>query len=314
MNHIGGELALHDELNYFFTDSGRSSLRLFCKNFPGKKILLPDFLCDVIIDIIEQENMLYDFYHINEDLTIDPSSVEVNFDIFYLINYFGKKLDIPFDIHNKIVVEDNVFFIDFENHRNYKHWFAFNSYRKLTELADGSMIKSNLSLQDYRVKKISPFSTLKYAAKEIKYNFLTHCEKSEIDYLSTFEEAEELLNMQTEIFNISDKSLGHLNKWITIYDTQQALREQNYKNLAKELGHLIIQLYSDFYSYLVILTDDRDSLRKFLFSKNIFLPIHWPDSKGRNPLHKKILSIPLFYTQEETAYLIKSMKDYYDNN
>ena len=314
MNPIGGELALRDELNYFFTDSGRSSLRLFCKNFPGKKILLPDFLCDVIIDILEQENMLYDFYHINEDLTIDTSSVKTNFDIFYLINYFGKKLDIPFDIHNKIVVEDNVFFIDFENHQNYKYWFAFNSYRKLTELADGSMIKSNLSLKDYRVKNISPFSTLKYAAKEIKYNFLTHYEKSEIAYLSIFEEAEALLDNQTEIFNISDKSLGYLNKWITVYDTQQALREQNYKNLAKELEHLYIQFYSDFYSYLVILTDDRDSLRKFLFSRNIFLPIHWPGTKRRNSLHKKILSIPLFYAQEETAYLIKSMKDYYENN
>jgi hypothetical protein len=314
MNPIGGELALHDELSYFFTDSGRSSLRLFCKNFPSKKILLPDFLCSVIIDILEQENMLYDFYHINEDLTIDSLSVKTNFDIFYLINYFGKKLDIPFDMHNKIVIEDNVFFIDFENHRNYKHWFAFNSYRKLTELADGSMIKSNLSLQDYRVKKISPFSTLKYTAKEIKYNFLTHYKKSEIAYLSTFEEGEALLDSQREIFSISDKSLGHLNKLITVYNTQKALREQNYNQLAKEFEHLCVQFYSDFYSYLVILTDDRDLLRKFLFSKNIFLPIHWPSSKGRNLLHKKILSIPLFYTKEEIAYLIKSIKDYYENN
>lgn len=314
MNPIGGELALHDELNYFFTDSGRSSLRLFCKNFPGKTILLPNFICDVIIDILEQENMFYTFYHINEDLTIDPSSVETNFDIFYLINYFGKKLDIPFDIHNKIVIEDNVFFIDFENHQNYKYWFAFNSYRKLTELADGSMIKSNLSLQDYRDKKISPFSTHKYAAKEIKYNFLTHYEKSEKAYLSTFEEAEALLDNQIEIFHISDKSLGHLNKWITEYETQQILREQNYKHFVNELKNLCIKFDSDFYSYLVILTDDRDSLRKYLFSKSIFLPIHWPDSKGKNLLHKKILSIPLFYTEEETEYLIKSIKGYYENS
>jgi hypothetical protein len=101
---------------------------------------------------------------------------------------------------------------------------------------------------------------------------------------------------------------------ITVYNTQKALREQNYNQLAKEFEHLCVQFYSDFYSYLVILTDDRDLLRKFLFSKNIFLPIHWPSSKGRNLLHKKILSIPLFYTKEEIAYLIKSIKDYYENN
>lgn len=312
MNPIGGELALQDELNYLFTDSGRSSLRLFCKNFPGKKVLIPDFICDVIISILEQENMFYDFYHINDDLTIDPSVVEAGFDVFYVINYFGKKLDIPFDLHDKFVIEDNVFFMNFYNDHNYKNWFAFNSYRKLTEIADGSMIKTNLLLQDYRENDISSFSTIKYLAKEIKYNFLKNNEHSERAYLSLFKEAESILDAQNKIFHISDKSLGNLIKWMAMYSSQKELRKKNYNFLIQNLGDLSVKFKSEFYSYLVILINDRDLLREFLFSKKVFLPIHWPESKGGSHLHKKVLSIPLFYNQEETAYLVKCINAYYE--
>ena len=47
-------------------------------------------------------------------------------------------------LDDKIVVEDNVFLYDFSNINNYKNWFAFNSFRKITTVSDGSLIKTNL--------------------------------------------------------------------------------------------------------------------------------------------------------------------------
>lgn len=314
MRPIGGELALFDDLNYFFTDSGRSSLRLFCRNFPDKRILLPDFLCEIVVEILDQENMQYEFYHINKDLTISSFPIKKDFDVFYIINYFGMHLSIPTEFENKIIIEDNVFFVDFKNQHQYKNWFAFNSYRKVTNIADGSLIKTTLTLDDYRTKGPSPFSTLKYEAKETKHRFLAHQIDDETTYLSKFEDAEACLDNQKEIFHISDKSLGHINTLVISYQEEKALREYNYNYIRHELNEFTITIESDFYSYAIIMSEERDKLRTFLFSKRIFLPIYWPSSKGNNILHKKVLSLPLFYTHEETVYLVKSIKEYYENN
>lgn len=314
MRPIGGELALSDNLNYFFTDSGRSSLRLFCRNFPDKKILLPDFLCNTVVEILDQENIQYAFYHINKNLTIGSCPIDIDFDVFYILNYFGMPLSIPTEFENKIIIEDNVFFVDFQNKHQYKNWFAFNSYRKVTTIADGSLIKTNLTLNDYRTIGPSPFSTLKYEAKETKHRFLTHQIDDETTYLSKFESAEACLDSQKEIFHISDKSLGQLNTLVISYQEEKALREYNYNYIRRELNEYTINLESDFYSYAIIISEERDKLRTFLFSKRIFLPIHWPNSKGNNILHEQILSVPLFYTQEETVYLVQSIKEYYENN
>lgn len=314
MRPLGGELALLDDLNYFFTDSGRSSLRLFCKNFPDKKILLPDFLCEVIIEVLEQEGMQYAFYHINNDLTISSFSIKKDFDVFYIINYFGMHLSIPKEFENKIIIEDNVFFVDFQNKHQYNNWFAFNSYRKVTNIADGSLIKTNLTLNDYRTQGPSPFSALKYEAKETKHQFLTHKINDQAIYLSKFEAAEAYLDNQKKIFHISDKSLGQINTLIISYQEEKALRESNYNFICHELNEYSINIESDFYSYAIIMSDERDKLRTFLFSKRIFLPIHWPSSKGNNILHKKVLSLPLFYTQTETSYLVKTIKEFYEKH
>ena len=133
-NIVVGGLCLKDEdSKIFFTDSGRSSLRLFLRNIDkNKKILIPNFLCEVIVKILEEENIKYEFYNILNDLSIDKTTV-VNkvFDIFYVINYFGMLLDTSkIKLDDKIVVEDNVFLYDFYNINNYKNWFAFNSFRK----------------------------------------------------------------------------------------------------------------------------------------------------------------------------------------
>ena len=63
MKNIGGELCLKDEdSKIFFTDSGRSSLRLFLRNIDkNKKILIPNFLCEVIVEILEEENIKMNF-------------------------------------------------------------------------------------------------------------------------------------------------------------------------------------------------------------------------------------------------------------
>ena len=305
MRQIGGEPELFLKENIFYTDSGRSSIRVFFKNIQGK-VLIPDFLCEVISETLKKENIEYDYYHINEDLSIDFNTVK-NFDILYVINYFGIKQKIDINLDNKYLIEDNVFFYDFEN-KGFKNWFSFNSYRKVTHLADGSLIKTNLDIK-FKQENRNLFSDSKYKAKKIKYDFIFNNKWLERDYLKLFEKAESILDNQSEIFSISDKSIYLLSLYNVKY--YQDIRKKRFEKLLNELGDFCINKNPEFYSFFVIKIDNRDKFRKMLFQKNIFFPIHWPNNEVDNILYDKVISIPLFenYDEKDFEYLIASIKE-----
>jgi hypothetical protein len=316
---IGGELALQ-KLNedLYFTDSGRSSLKLFIRSGnKDKKFLIPDFLCSVIEDVLKEENVEFEYYHIKEDLSIDKKSVlEKKFDVFYLINYFGKFADIDeLNLYDKIVIEDNVFFYDFENRFNFKYWYGFNSFRKISSLADGSLIKTNLKINENLIKNFSSdFVKEKYKDKNLKFNYLNYYEGKEENYLKLFERGENIINNQKEIFTISNESIYYLMQYSL--NKEQAISKKYYKMFFNEFNEFCLNKNSHFYSFFVMKVKNRDELRKFLFSKNIFLPVHWPGSDLKNSLYKKIISVPLFsmYRRKDIKYIILSIKEFYEKN
>ena len=158
MKPIGGEIAFKEE-NYqsFFTDSGRSSLRLFFRSFDykNKKVLLPNFFCDIIEQILKEESIAYEFYNVNSNFSINSDEINnKQFDILYVINYFGSITELEnINLTHKILLEDNVFSINFSNNHKAKKWYAFNSFRKITSLTDGSLIKTNLPINDSNIKQ-----------------------------------------------------------------------------------------------------------------------------------------------------------------
>ena len=319
MKPIGGELSvkrLNDHV--YFTDSGRSSLRLFIKSGnQNKKFLIPDFLCEVIENILIQEEVNYKFYHILEDLTIDTKSVlDEQFDVFYAINYFGQLTHIKhLPLKEKIVLEDNVFLYDFENRNNFKYWFGFNSFRKISSFADGSLIKTNLDIDHTQIKqKEANFVESKYQAKSLKYNYLTNLIGYEKDYMRLFEDGENLLDKQRDIFQMSKNSMFQMMQYDTV--REKSISKKYYDFFHQQFPSYCLNNTVDFYSYFVMKITRRDELRKYLFSKNIFLPIHWPQSTRNNTLYKEVISIPLFsrYSMDDMKYIATSIKEFYEKN
>jgi len=313
MRPIGGELECKSSpYKAYFTDSGRSSLRLFLRSYNNrlKKYLIPNFFCEIIEDVFKEESIEYEFYNILENLTIDTESiVNKNYDVFYIINYFGKEIDISIlKLDDKILLEDNVFSYDFYNHNNAKYWYAFNSFRKITDVADGSLVKTNLAIEESLIFSMeSPFVKIKYKAKDIKYNYIYNNKFIESDYLDKFVEAEILLNRQKNIYKMS-------------YNSQEKLMRYNsFQTIAKERYELLLKLFSDnsidiqptYYSFFILYLKNRNEFRTKMMKKNIFLAIHWSKSSQKNILYNNVISIPLFahYSNEEFNYLIKSIKE-----
>jgi len=310
---IGGELELKsDDFKVYFTDSGRSSLRLFLRSGDNrnKRYLLPNFFCEVIENIFIEENVKYKFYNISEDLTIDTKHINSSdYDILYVINYFGKYTNLSkIDLEDKILIEDNVFFYDFVNHSNAKKWYGFNSLRKISALADGSLIKTTMSINEEEILKNKPeFSTLKYEAKQIKYEYINNVKYEEADYLNKFQDAEYILDSQKNIYSISDKSIFLLFTQVT----EQSIREKRFNKLKSLFSNYAILDEVEYHSFFIMKIEKRDLFRKELMSLDIFLPVHWPKSTQDNDLYKSIISIPLFETYSDSDFdiLIEKIKE-----
>ncbi len=249
------------------------------------------------MDVFDEFNVAYSFYKVNEDLTIDLKNIKSEeFDVLYLINYFGQEHKIIYHIKDSIfVIEDCAFLPVVEKPKNIKNWIGFNSLRKISCLADGSIVKSTMKLSDKLIiKKESDFSILKYEAKRIKYEYLNKNRYSQKQYLDLFNKAEGLLDQQRKIYSISKGSLFNLFQLYKDLEYEYAIRKENYGVLYKYLKEKSIDIKTQYYSFFVLLAAQRDKLKDFLFKKNIFLPIHWPRvNRLQNDLYGKIISIPV---------------------
>ena len=315
MKPIGGEIAIEDqEETSFITDSGRSSLRLLLRSgkFRSMKFLIPNFFCSVIEEVLISEKVNYSFYDINEDLSVNNETINsVNYDVLYVINYFGKISDLSsIDLSNKILVEDNVFLYNFENYQNSENWYAFNSYRKFSPLTDGSLIKTNLRINPSEINNIqAPFSSIKRDACKKKYAFISENKSSEIEFLQLFNSGEKEINNQNDIYCISPQSLNLIFKGD--FNNQEILKSRfvELQDLTQKESEL--PSYFSFFSFVL---RNKKGFLEFMKRNNIFLPNFWPETTQKNDLYNNLVVIPLFYNDIEFKYVKEMLKTFLDNN
>ena len=288
----------------YYTDSGRSSLKLFLYNYKKHRYLIPNFICPDVISAFREKNIKFNYYKIDHNGNINYADLKKkleNVDVIYLINYFGNYEKLPNTIYNlinsKIVIEDNTFILNFNNIRKFKNWFAFNSLRKISSAIDGSLIKTNLNLSKKILsKKKSPCS--KYMAlskKNYKLYKKTNQKKYDeysIKYLVRYES---MLKKQKGIYNISVSSKNILSKLIINSHEDENYKKSNFlyfnKNIKKE--KLFIDNITS-YSFIIIKLKNSKVVKEKLKKFGIYLPIHWSNKfKLKNSLYNNTISIPL---------------------
>jgi len=297
---IGGEQdIISNRLFYGVTNSGRSSLRwiLHSMSLKGKRIMLPDFLCQVIVDVVKEFNIDIVFYKINIDLSYDFLDKVETVDAVYIIKFFGddsasfiKSISAT---KSKLIIDD-VFGTDSPISILSNHWCYFNSLRKISYVADYSQVVSNKTLTNINKKNLISFSKNKYLAKNEKYNFINGLSVDE-SYLSKSQAAETLLDASKGIYQPSDTSLYYTIKFYQSIREETSARLLNL-NIAKETlkDGSYLNINPSFPSFLPVILHNRDEVRKALFVDNIYLATHWPATEdSNNELSHKLLSIPL---------------------
>lgn len=300
MHHVGGEQELAQQAHFSeLTNSGRSSLRWIIESaqLESKRLLLPDFLCEVILDVLAEYNIDVDFYSVDSQLGYQLPDDLSHYDALYLIKYFGAttaSFELAITTFKQCIIVDDVFspypqVLDIR-----QSWYSFNSLRKISAVADFSMLYSNQPLKSLNVSPLAEFAALKYQAKQYKYAYFNAAEGEEQSYLSLFNQGESCLDEHKGISSPSSRSVLESITFYQHLDSERALRRKNYAVVCEILSEYSLPIQSDCYSFAPILLPNRDAVRRRLMGHNIFLAVHWPEATMvTNKLSHAILSIPL---------------------
>ena len=315
---VGGEIAFKKDDNYnYITDSGRSSLRIILTKLRKKKFLIPDFLCEIIVDIFKEKKIKFEYYSVDQNLNIKISSNK-KFDVLYIINFFGNKINRQNKYEKKIIIEDNVFLAYFDNSKKYKRWIGFNSLRKVTPMVDGSVIKTTLRLDHNLItRQESTFVTYKTKALNLKYAQNELQISNEKKYLSLINYGENILNKQKKSYVMSNQSILDYSKFSLNFTKEKKIRKINFDALKSFLQKYSIKIKTEFYSFFPLLVENKTKIIKELFKHKIFLPSYYPKFNDlENNLYNSLLCIPVDsrYNKKDmnkvAKILLKTIKKY----
>ncbi len=296
--------------------SGRSAFislveYLFKKNNLSK-IEIPTFLCESIAQSLHRYNFDYSFYSINKKFELKPKLKKDT--ITLLVNLFGMN-----DENIKKIVKNNSgqsFIIDMTHsilNKNFslekkENTEIFFSLRKFSPVMAGmSSIKNMQSVLNSRYLRLFK-DNIELKKKRYKYFKL---ENKPIDIffenkmIRQFSNHEKKLKriFHTKVPKIMPVLLNGIN-----WNEVRRKRKNNFLYLTKKikkkfkiinLGNLRKSVTPMF--LVLDLGKHRDNIKKFLFSKRILTPVHWPKSKFVNYRNFKVekkmtetlLSIPI---------------------
>jgi len=274
----------------YLYSSGRAALYnilLDIKNRGNRNhdtILLPDYLCESVLEAVLEFDFKIVFYNLAEDLLLNEGEVIDKIDentIVLLINYFGC-IDYSTIIRSikeynsgTIIIQDNVQAL-FEMYNESEADYIFTSFRKTIQAPDGGWVKTKLSglpVANYN----NTFAEYKIAGGILK-NMASVAEINEQLYLDLFKKGEDKLN---ENFRSAPSSIS-LDIFHSFEKEKTAeIRRRNTDVIINGLNSLDIPPIVDIKDshiplFVPVRLNNRDDVRKQFFKENIFCPIHWP--------------------------------------
>ncbi|WP_313552419.1 hypothetical protein [Aerococcus sp.] len=311
-----------------FTNSGRGALRLIAQILKSKgleSIMVPSYICDsVILPILAEDFTIY-YYDVDKEFKADEDKIlRKKFDAIIVIDYFGLNTETISIKTLKKLKQQGVILIEDTTHsmfsktlkRNFID-FYFGSIRKWFGLPSGAFIGSN---QKYNIEKniLYKVEDRRLKALLLKNEYIKSGNETKEQFLNLFSEAENYLDNDSDYYRLSN-----LSKKIVLNVDEKKLiakRRNNYQFLLQEIKKIKNEDLSIVFNYLndddvplffPIYHSNRDELRKFLTSKNIYCPVHWPipehiqgkDRKKSAYQYESIISLPV-----DQRYDIKAMK------
>lgn len=277
MKSIGGyfELELSEYDNFphksgIFLNSGRNALEYILISLNIKKIKIPYFTCDVVLEPLKKLSIEYDYYNINQDLEMDDGIILQDDEYLLVNNYFGIKdhyIEKLFCQYGSRLIIDNSQAL-YARHIDGAN--IFYSPRKYIGIPDGGIafIAGSVSKQEYE--------------KDYSYDKCSHLLKR-LDYSASFGYLD-FKNNSKKLSNQDIREMSDLTfKLIKSVDFEyiRNKRIENFRYLNKFLAKtnkIKIPDMDTFICPMVYPYCTNDSgLKQRLIMNNIFVATYWPN-------------------------------------
>lgn len=281
-------------------NSGRNSFRYILKAQNTQKVYVPNFICDSIIEPLEDLNVSYEFYNVDKNFEIvQEMNLSINEKLFY-VNYFASKSKYIRDLaekygENLIVDNTQAFFempvigVD-----------TIYSPRKFFGVSDGGYLYTNKYLKEDLDVDISHSNSSQ---------LLGRIDVSASIFYANYQEVEDSLTSRPirKMSSLTSRILSSID-----YYNAMLMRERNFYYLHSELKHinLIENDVSVSIPFVYPLMIDSESLRDKLISNKIYVAKYWNEvldraqvSEVEKDLVNKIIPLPI-----DQRYNIEDMK------
>lgn len=308
--------------DYAWLSTGRSSIKFVIKTIEErqpiiKKIaVLPSFTCNTVYEPFLKLGYEIYYYPVGKDLrttakTILKTVFDKDASIVLFHRYFGfDTLDNQVDAMCQVLRGLGKYSIEdctqclYSDIPRADSDFIVGSIRKWAGTPDGGFAvcrdgflnnkpqNADTDLEQYKIK-----------ASYAKYYYLFNSERGKEKMLTMFRAAEDYLDKQEKLYEISDMS----KKVQSNLDVKELVnkRKNNYHTLFEGIKHTVTPLFTfdvkrEVPLYFPILVNDRSSLQNYLAKNRIYAPIVWPkDDKqlrqceGAENAYKHLLCIPI---------------------
>lgn len=299
--------------------SGRTALDVIVrdavKSYSISSALLPAYCCHTMIEPFLGNGInvrFYDVYVNEENTLVAELPVPRKNEMLYIMKYFGDT-DLCYEGEGRFLsewivsVEDlthSCLAMGYSSQSDY--WFT--SYRKWFAV-DGIAVagKRGGKLEEASRGCNNVYLELRNQAFSLKQQFMDGNFVEKQEFLDRFGQAEYLLSKDYRDFGVGYKEIYELFRFLDERKKIRCTRRENAEVLIDGLSDInSINVFSDFQDnrkcplFLPIIVEDekRDPLRKYLISKDIYCPVHWPLSdqhKGisnrAEKLYKRELSL-----------------------
>lgn len=305
--------------HFLFVDTGRSALLLALlriRSLGGKaEAWLPVYCCESVILPFRQLGFELYFYSMGEDLQ-SPNYLPEKLDgqTFLFINYFGIKNEGIINWLSNISESDSCFIIEdnvqagFSNNVGSTGDFVIYSYRKVLPQPDGAVLAYCGEPASFLLEGPSE----EFISSKVMGKLIRAANGDAHSFLPLLNEAESIIDDK-----IIPRQMSAFSRYLFNRSNFKGIKETRRANwlymkdlLEQECGKMgsISQLFDKLsedevpLGFPVQIHRDRDELRNYLITQNVFCPIHWPIAderielevgKADNKLSSTLLTIPI---------------------
>ncbi len=311
MKSLGGFLELETNLgnhyhpNLLALNSGRNALKILLQNSSFQEIYLPYFICQVVVDVIQELNINICFYDINNHFEI-KGDIPENSCLLY-VNYFGIKQDYVEQLrYRQLIIDNSQAFFAKPLQGNH----SFYSPRKFFGIPDGGYLATDLTIENLDLLSID-------SSEDRFTHLLKRVEFGPEEAYSYFTENENIINNLgvKKMSRLTTKMLQGVN-----YDSIKNKRRSNfelYHSLLSKPNEYHVSIGKNDVPLCYPLVVNNNQLRGVLRDQKIYIPYYWPEIEDRygksnsaSRLSHKIFCLPVDQglETEEIEYIVNKIQ------